>query len=216
MITLGDNIYATAPEVIVHEMAHHWYGDTVTPVDWRDMWMNEGMATFLQGVWMSEHGGPPMDELFADWASRDAGLRAEAGPPADYDPEYFGAGNVYYIPAVMWNELREDLGDEEFWRLVKEWPAANENGNADYDDITSWWSEQSGEDLSEFFDSWLLSDEHASATAEAAERDRRRVSGSAGRASRATEGRGRDRASETALPSAEPLPLRSRRATVAS
>ena len=49
---------------------------------------------------------------------------------------HFGSSNVYYIPAVMWNELREDLGDEEFWRLVREWPSVHENGNADYDDIT--------------------------------------------------------------------------------
>ena len=56
MITLGDTEYATSPEVLVHEMAHHWYGDQVTPVDWRDVWMNEGMATFLQGAWMAEHG----------------------------------------------------------------------------------------------------------------------------------------------------------------
>lgn len=159
MITLGDNRYATAPEVIVHEIAHHWYGDTVTPVDWRDMWMNEGMATFLQGVWMSEHGGPPLDTLFDQWAEADADLRAEAGPPADYHPDYFGSSNVYYIPAVMWNELREDLGDEEFWRLAREWPAAHENANADYDEITTWWSEESGEDLRAFFDSWLLSEE---------------------------------------------------------
>lgn len=159
MITLGDNPYATSPEVLVHEMAHHWYGDTVSPVDWRDMWMNEGMATFLQGVWMSENGGPPIDELFADWASGDAEMRAEAGPPADYKADYFGDGNVYYIPAVMWNELRKDLGDEEFWRLVRAWPEANENGNASYDDITAWWSEESGEDLTGFFDTWLLSED---------------------------------------------------------
>ena len=159
MITLGDNRYATAPEVIVHETAHQWYGDSVTPVDWRDVWINEGMATFLQGAWMSQHGGPPMDGLFDRWASLDSQLRAEAGPPADFDPDYFASGNVYYIPAVMWNELRHRIGDEEFWRLVREWPQSHENGNADYDDITAWWSEQTGEDLSDFFDTWLLSEQ---------------------------------------------------------
>ena len=157
MITLGDTRYATSPEVLVHEMAHHWYGDEVTPVDWRGVWMNEGMATFLQGTWMSEHGGPPADQLFAEWASYDEQLRSEAGPPAAFHPDSFGSGNVYYIPAVMWNELREKLGDDVFWRLVREWPTVHENGNADYDDITSWWSEQSGEDLQEFFATWLLS-----------------------------------------------------------
>ncbi|WP_395690146.1 M1 family metallopeptidase [Nocardioides sp.] len=157
MITLGDTRYATSPEVLVHEMAHHWYGDEVTPVDWRDVWMNEGMATFLQGTWMSEHGGPPADQLFGEWASYDAGLRDQAGPPAAYHPDSFGSGNVYYIPAVMWEELRQKLGDETFWRLVREWPTVHADGNADYEDITSWWSEQSGQDLRGFFDTWLRS-----------------------------------------------------------
>jgi aminopeptidase N len=158
MITLGDTQYSTAPEVLVHEAAHHWYGDEVTPTDWRDVWMNEGMATFLQGVWMSEDRGQPIDSMLDTWAGYDEQLRSDFGPPADYDPASFGAGNVYYIPAVMWNELRKKLGDDLFWRLVRAWPSAHAYGNADYDDITSWWSEQSGEDLTDFFHSWLLSD----------------------------------------------------------
>jgi aminopeptidase N len=166
MITLGDTRYATAPEVIVHEMAHHWYGDTVTPLDWRDLWMNEGMATFLQGAWMSEHGARSMDQVFAAWAASDAELRSKYGPPADFHPDAFASSNVYYIPAVMWNELRKRIGDEEFWRLVGEWPESRENTNATYDDITSWWSEQTGEDLSGFFETWLLSEETPELSAE--------------------------------------------------
>lgn len=166
MITLGDTPYATAPEVLVHEMAHHWYGDTVTPLDWRDVWMNEGMATFLQGAWMSRHSEDAMDALFAEWAGRDAELRSQYGPPADYHEDAFASPNVYYIPAVMWNELRKRIGDDMFWRLVAEWPAAHENANATYDDITAWWSEESGEDLTEFFAEWLLSESTPPTSAE--------------------------------------------------
>jgi aminopeptidase N len=157
MITLGDTRYATSPEVLVHEMAHHWYGDEVTPRDWRDVWMSEGMATFLQGTWMGEHGPEPAADLFGTWASYDARLRREAGPPADFRPDSFGAGNVYYIPAVMWDRLRLRLGDEEFWRLVREWPESRPDGNASYADITGWWSRESGQDLSGFFGRWLRS-----------------------------------------------------------
>jgi len=158
MITLGDTRYATSPEVLLHEAAHQWYGDLVTPTDWRDVWMNEGMAMYLQGVWMAEDRGTPLEDLMAEWATYDPRLRSESGPPADYHPDDFGAANVYYIPAVMWDTLRQRIGDEEFWRLVREWPAANAFGNAGYDDITAWWSEQTGEDLSGFFDEWLLSE----------------------------------------------------------
>jgi aminopeptidase N len=156
MITLGDTHYATSPEVLVHEITHQWYGDEVTPVDWRDVWMNEGMATYVQGVWQAEQQGVSMSAVTATWASLDRRLRSEAGPPADYDPTSFGAGNVYFSAALMWDALRKRVGDEEFWRLVRAWPSVHADGNAGYDDITSWWSEQTGQDLSDFFHDWLL------------------------------------------------------------
>ncbi|GAA1158899.1 M1 family metallopeptidase [Nocardioides aquiterrae] len=159
MITLGDTPYATSPEVLVHEMAHHWYGDEVTPVDWRDVWMSEGMATYLQGVWQSEDEGRPLEERMDLWATFDTQLRGDAGPPGFFHEDSFGAGNVYYIPAVMWDELRKKLGDDLFWKLVRAWPASQEDGNANYQEITTWWSERSGQDLSGFFSAWLLSPE---------------------------------------------------------
>ena len=51
MITLGTTEYTLSPAVVVHEMIHQWYGDQVTPRDWRDVWMNEGMAMYLQVLW---------------------------------------------------------------------------------------------------------------------------------------------------------------------
>ena len=159
MITLGTTDYTTSPEVIVHEMAHQWYGDEVTPGDWRDVWMNEGMAMYLQWAWQADHAGASLDALLDGFARVEPVLRREAGPPADYDPAAFGRGNIYFGPALMWHELRRDLGDEEFWAGVRAWPDAHENGNASYDDITAWWSERAGRDLSGFFDAWLLAEE---------------------------------------------------------
>jgi len=156
MITLGDTPYTTSAEVLVHEMAHQWYGDRVTPVDWRDVWMNEGMATWLQYAWMAHTPGISLEKIMDQVAESEPDLRARYGPPADYRPDAFGAGNVYDCAALMWDEIRKRLGDDEFWRLVRDWPATHDNANADYDDITSWWSEQSGEDLGELFDDWLL------------------------------------------------------------
>jgi aminopeptidase N len=156
MITLGTTDYTTSPEVIVHEMVHQWYGNEVTPVDWRDVWMNEGMAMYLQSAWQADDTDTPLETVLGRFAPVEPLLRREAGPPADYDPATFGRGNVYYGPALMWDELRERLGEEEFWSGVRAWPEAHRNGNAGYDDITTWWSERTGEDLSSFFDAWLL------------------------------------------------------------
>ena len=56
----------------------------------------------------------------------------------------------------MWHQLRERIGDDVFWDLVRRWPEEHDNGNASYDEITGWWSDQTGEDLQPFFDEWLL------------------------------------------------------------
>ena len=156
MITLGTTDYTLSPSVVVHEMIHQWYGDQVTPRDWRDVWMNEGMAMYLQVVWESQEYGFELDETLAEWAAQDGEQRATNGPPANYDPATFGEGNIYYLPALMWDQLRQRIGDRQFWRLVKAWPRSRDNANSSYDDITAWWSRKTGDDLRPMFDAWLL------------------------------------------------------------
>ncbi|MDZ5619797.1 M1 family metallopeptidase [Nocardioides sp. HM23] len=156
MVTLGATPYTTSREVVVHELAHHWYGDTVTPADWSDVWMNEGMAMYLQGMWEAEDEGITIDEKMDDWASFEDEMREYSGPPAAYDPTNFGDGNIYFGPALMWHELRQQIGDDAFFALVRDWPADQENDTADREEYLSWIEEETGEELSAFFDDWLL------------------------------------------------------------
>jgi aminopeptidase N len=164
MITLGTTDYAFSMPVLVHEVVHQWWGNQVTPRDWRDLWMNEGMTMYLQAMWESENGGTPLDERMAQWAAGGQALRDETGPPAAYDAARFAEPNVYYLPAVMWHAVRAELGDRTFFRLVKEWPASRDNDNAGYDEILAWWSEQSGTDLEPIFDAHLLGEDQPAAT----------------------------------------------------
>ncbi len=69
MITLGATDYTTSEAVLVHEMAHQWYGDEITPDDWRDVWMNEGMAMYLQGCWQAEEDGDTVDAVMDEYAA---------------------------------------------------------------------------------------------------------------------------------------------------
>ncbi|KRB78581.1 hypothetical protein ASE01_04810 [Nocardioides sp. Root190] len=159
MITLGNTSYSLSAGTIVHEVAHHWYGDTVTPADWSDVWMNEGMAMYLQGMWEAEQEGIEVAEKMDQWASFETQLRAGAGPPATFDPKQFGDGNIYYGPALMWQELREKLGDDDFFKVLREWPASQENGTADRTEYWDWIEKTTGAELSQFFDAWLLGKE---------------------------------------------------------
>ena len=94
----------------------------------------------------------PRRRSCAEWrAVRAGGMRAQYGPPADYDPETFGEGNAYYIPALMWDTIRQRLGDDEFWRLATRWLRTHRFTSQDRDTLAAWWSKQSGQDLTPLF-----------------------------------------------------------------
>jgi aminopeptidase N len=156
LVTLGKTDYTLSSKVLVHEMAHHWYGDQVTPDDWRDVWMSEGMAMYLQGMWEAEQSGLTLDQQMDVYAGYEVDHREESGPPAAYEPGEFGEGNVYYGPALMWHELRERIGDDEFFAMVRAWPAARDNLSTGREDYLAWVEEETGQELTGFFDAWLL------------------------------------------------------------
>jgi aminopeptidase N len=156
-ITLGDSRYTLSHDVLVHELAHQWYGDLVTPGDWSDLWMSEGMATYLaEATWTGAHGPPSRAQILRNWSTYVARVRTTYGPPAAYRPGSFGEGNVYYIPALMWDTIRQRLGDRLFWRLVRQWPRAHAYTSQDRASLVAWWSRRSGQDLTPLFDRWLL------------------------------------------------------------
>jgi aminopeptidase N len=157
MVTLGTTGYTLSRDVIVHEIAHQWYGDTVTCADWSDLWMNEGMATYLAEVnWSADHGPDSREEILRSFAHRASWIRDMWGPPTAYHPESFGEGDVYFIPALMWDTLRQRLGDDEFWSLATRWLQAHRFTSQDRAALAAWWSRESGQDLTPVFDAWLV------------------------------------------------------------
>jgi aminopeptidase N len=85
MLTLGNSDYTLSAPVITHESVHQWYGDSVSPKDWRDVWMNEGMTMYLQ--WCFEADSSPkgittIGSIVADNTRYVPSLIKEGGPPA--------------------------------------------------------------------------------------------------------------------------------------
>ena len=158
MVTIGNNDYVRSPAVLVHELVHQWFGDQVSPADWRDVWLNEGMTMLMQALWESDHNGDRIGVTIDRWRAMDQDLRDEFGPPGAYDEAQFGGSNIYYSPALMWNELRLELGDDEFFRIARSWLAAYDNQSVTRDDIYAHWEKETGLELSAFFDAWILGD----------------------------------------------------------
>ncbi|GAA4807905.1 M1 family metallopeptidase [Streptomyces ziwulingensis] len=161
-------VFPGAPDLVllVHELAHQWYGDSVSPESWRDMWLNEGFATYAEWLWQEDHGGDTAEETFdALYAGRYfAGAEANASiwafPPADPpDAAHLSAAPVYQRGAMVLHKIRQRVGDAAFRSLLRGWSAAHRHGNADTDDFTAYVEERApDQDFSVVWKDWLYGD----------------------------------------------------------
>ena len=155
MVTLSRGVFQREDAVIQHEIAHQWYGDSVSPVDWKGLWINEGWAMYMQQWYERDLGGYEYAGGMRQWRSYDNASRLTAGPPANYDAHYFGDLNVYLGPAMMLDKIRQRIGDEQFAEFVKAWAADHAGQNVDRADFTRWADRTTGEDLTALIDRWL-------------------------------------------------------------
>ncbi len=141
--------------VQAHELAHQWFGDSVSLADWGDLWLNEGFATYGEYVWQ-EAQDPGFDttdtlEGFFD----DSGFLDQA--PTDLAPgfsELFTA-SVYLRGGMTLHALRLEVGDEMFFEILQQYAANFKHANASTDDFIAVAEEVSGKQLDELFDEWL-------------------------------------------------------------
>ncbi|WP_432113090.1 M1 family metallopeptidase [Streptomyces sp. S1] len=156
--------------VVVHELAHQWYGDSVSVRDWKDIWINEGFARYSQWLWSEKEGEGTTQEL-ADYVYA---LRGAEDPfwtvkPGDPGPENQFHGAVYDRGALALQALRNRIGDEAFFAILKGWPKQFAYGNARVADFVRYAERVSGKPLAELFDTWLYQPSKPSAsTADAA------------------------------------------------
>jgi aminopeptidase N len=157
-------VFPGAPDLstLVHEMAHQWYGDSVTPRSWRDMWLNEGFATYAEWLWAEEHGGPTARKAFDAVYARPESDGVWSFPPADpptaaqlSDPP------VYQRGAMVLHKVREAVGDDKFRALLRGWAAVHKYGNADTGDFTAYAERKNpgkAKALADVWDVWLYGD----------------------------------------------------------
>ena len=127
-------VYDRAPDIdtLVHETAHQWFGDSVSLDGWKDIWLNEGFATYTEWLWDAQHGGPGTADRFAADAALPAGDDLWSAPAADPgDGAHLFGTPSYERGAMVLEKLRETVGDPAFFSILKTWAADHRYGHGD-------------------------------------------------------------------------------------
>ncbi|PWI16389.1 metallopeptidase [Streptomyces sp. Act143] len=145
--------------LLVHELAHQWFGDSVTPESWRDMWLNEGFATYAEWLWEEDEGGDSaqdtFERLYEDGEDEYPDLWAFP-PGRPTSAAHISDDPVYQRGAMVIHKIRQTVGDDTFYDIVQGWTAAHRHGNAGTDDFTAYVERQApDEDFGAIWEEWL-------------------------------------------------------------
>ncbi|MEW2341812.1 MULTISPECIES: M1 family metallopeptidase [Streptomyces] len=147
--------------IMVHELSHQWFGDSVSPRSWSDLWLNEGHATWYEALYAEEKADRRLQARMKAAYGASDGWRASGGPPAAPKPPKAGQkigifrANVYDGAALVLYALRQEIGADAFQRVERQWVGTHRDGTATTADFVRLASEVAGRDLSGFLRPWL-------------------------------------------------------------
>jgi aminopeptidase N len=143
--------------VVAHELAHQWFGDDVAVEHWQHIWLNEGFATYAEWLWAEHEGFATIQESFqeaydsipADDPFWDLVI-GDPGVPALFDFP------VYLRGAMTLQALRNEVGDDAFWRIIQKWAKSQAGGNGSTAEFIALAERISHQQLDALFDAWLF------------------------------------------------------------
>jgi aminopeptidase N len=151
--------------VVAHEIAHQWFGDSVTESTWADLWLSEGFATYFAGLFIERYEG---QEAFRNYmrsaAERYFAYEKQRSAPI-HDTETLDLmkllnENNYEKGAWVLHMLRRRLGDDAFFRGLRAYYSAHRDANAATEDLRDALEKASGQNLHAFFARWIYGQGH--------------------------------------------------------
>jgi hypothetical protein len=143
--------------VVVHELAHQWFGDSLAVDTWQNIWLNEGFATYAEWLWSEREGFGTAEEIFNDFAAipaDDSFWELAIGDPGTdqlFDFPVYGRG------AMTLHALRREVGDAKFFRILKTWAAEQAGGTVTTREFIKLAERIARRDLDPLFKVWLSS-----------------------------------------------------------
>ncbi|MEO3862975.1 M1 family metallopeptidase [Acrocarpospora sp. B8E8] len=141
--------------IIAHELAHQWFGNSLSINRWKDLWLNEGFATYAEWLWSEHRGNGTAQQSFED-AYASATDEIWKYPPGVTRPNDLFNASVYVRGGMALHALRTEIGDTKFFPLLKKWTADHRYGNVTTEQFIDLAEKTSGEQLDDLFDAWLF------------------------------------------------------------
>jgi aminopeptidase N len=155
------SLFSNEPDVltevfVVHELAHQWFGNSVSIDTWQDVWLKEGFATYAEWLWQ-EHteGNAALVETVHTAYLEPPSPWEKYAPVAEPEPRSLLNHSVYVRGALTLQALRHRVGDDMFFRIVQTYAERYRGGSASTADFIALAEEVSGEQLDDFFTAWL-------------------------------------------------------------
>ena len=157
---------------MLHEMSHMWFGDSVSPYSWSDIWLNEGHASWYEFIYAEQHGEladdttyypdptgyATLDELMKAVYAHGDQWRHDYGPvaaPLSGDLDNLFSYQAYHGGALVLYALRQKIGGAAFRNVEKAWVQTYAGKSASTADFIALASQVSGQDLTTFLNNWL-------------------------------------------------------------
>ena len=154
-------------DVVAHEVAHQWFGDSVTEATWADLWLSEGFATYFEGLFIEKYeGGNEFRSYMKTIAEKYFAYEMKSRTPI-HDKETEGLkallnSNVYDKGAWVLHMLRGVVGEKAFFQGLRDYYAKYRDSTATSEDLRAVFENVSGKDLKWFFTQWIYNSGHPS------------------------------------------------------
>ena len=156
--TQSISIFGASPAdelVIVHELLHQWFGNSVTLSQWSDTWLHEGFAAYFMALWVEKKfGAGAYKGIIRQKFAADKSMPAPGNP----DISKLFDRSVYFRGALVLHALRNEVGDDTFFAILRQFYSDNAFGFVTTADFIAVAEALSQRDLGELFDAWLYGD----------------------------------------------------------